>query len=93
MTKINDGGPAFPHMMTKGHADYATGMSMRDYFAIHADLGKTEFGTADELSKFAGIAIPIDPTPADLLWVSAVAAAKIRYLFADAMLKAREVTK
>lgn len=31
-----DGGPAFPHMMARGHQDYSGGMSLRDYFAGQA---------------------------------------------------------
>lgn len=32
----NDGGPAFPHMMATGHRDYASGLSLRDWFAGQA---------------------------------------------------------
>lgn len=34
-----DGGPAFPHMMTAGHRDYAPGLTMRDWFAGQAMIG------------------------------------------------------
>lgn len=33
MTKIKDGGPAFPH---DGQVDYTGGMTLRDYFAAKA---------------------------------------------------------
>lgn len=36
MTKIKDGGPAFPH---DGQVDYTGGMTLRDYFAAKAMQG------------------------------------------------------
>jgi len=36
MSKINDGGPAYPHTAAEGHADYRSGMSLRDYLAARA---------------------------------------------------------
>ncbi|WP_454917345.1 hypothetical protein [Xanthobacter sediminis] len=45
--QINDGGPAFPHMMAQGHPDYAGGISLRDYFAGQIASGMAAFsGTA-----------------------------------------------
>lgn len=34
--KIDDGGPAFPHMAADGHPDYRLGLSLRDHFAAQA---------------------------------------------------------
>jgi hypothetical protein len=34
--KIEDGGPAFPHMAADGHPDYRPGLSRRDWFAGQA---------------------------------------------------------
>lgn len=39
MTKIDDGGPAFPHVASDGHPDYRCGMSLRDWFAGQALAG------------------------------------------------------
>ena len=35
-SKINDGGPAFPGIIGPP-SEFALGMSLRDYFAVHAD--------------------------------------------------------
>ena len=37
--KIEDGGPAFPHMAADGHPDYRLGLSLRDWFAGQALVG------------------------------------------------------
>lgn len=34
--KIEDGGPAFPHMAADGHPDYRLGLTVRDWFAGQA---------------------------------------------------------
>jgi hypothetical protein len=36
MSKINDGGPAFPESGSRGRAVGGEGMSLRDYFIAHA---------------------------------------------------------
>ena len=68
MSKINNGGPAFPH----AHEDYPFqhGMSLRDWFAGQALAGI--------LAKYFGCG-------------SLPSRAEARMMFADAMLKAREV--
>ena len=54
MTKQNDGGPAFPHMMADGHRDYASGMSLRDWFAGQALAGLlAQTPTAESAAMFA----------------------------------------
>ncbi|MEN6549861.1 MAG: hypothetical protein ABFE07_27785 [Armatimonadia bacterium] len=39
MSKIEDGGPAFPHVAADGHADYRRGMSQRSYIATKVLTG------------------------------------------------------
>jgi hypothetical protein len=36
MSKIDDGGAAFPGMASDGHRDYRPGLTKRDYFAAAA---------------------------------------------------------
>lgn len=36
MSKIDDGGAAFPGMASDGHRDYRPGLTKRDYFAANA---------------------------------------------------------
>lgn len=89
-TALADGGPAFPVAEDHKVADslpWTAGMSLRDYAAIHADLSQMRFGSAAEAAEFMG-----EPIPADLagaIRLSARAVARLRYDFADAMLKAR----
>lgn len=64
-------------------------ISLRDYFAAHADMGKLDFHSLDAAADLAGIGIPDDPTIEDAIRISAAAVAKIRYIYADAMLEAR----
>ncbi|MEY4034570.1 MAG: hypothetical protein RL492_1764 [Verrucomicrobiota bacterium] len=95
MTKINDGGPAFP--MPEWQDAHGTiipaeyGMSLRDYFAIHADVSGTQFPTIQAMADFIGVDLPNNPDFSFLMQVAAMAHAKIKYAVADAMLKAREV--
>lgn len=55
MTNRNDGGPAHP--VTAGHEVYATGLSVRDYFAAAALTGLLASGplprTHDEIAADA----------------------------------------
>lgn len=93
MTEIKDGEPAFAAMGIGASDDvyHETGMSLRDYAAIHADLDKLEFATLDSLLEFVGADAPQhDLTMGELIELSAKAAAKVRYAYADAMIAARE---
>ena len=82
MTTKNDGGPAFPNPNTyhlNGQVEYgASGMSLRDYFAVHASE-KDVLEQAEVIR--ASLSIPVLPEG----WRT-----KARYMHADAMLKARE---
>jgi hypothetical protein len=74
MSKIKDGGPAFPvPMFAVGHAKYESqqqGLSLRDYFAAKAMQGM--------------LACDIDCSPEAVPHI-----AKSAYIMADALLKAR----
>ena len=99
--KIEDGGPAFPHEGGDFSGLYAEpGMSLRDYFAVHAD----QPGVA-EIVSMAGLSYS-----ANQVWVDANTSigtfdswwrgitnderfnlsARVRYALADAMLAARK---
>lgn len=47
--KIEDGGPAFPHMAADGHTDYRLGLTVRDWFAGQALVGILAGGFADTI--------------------------------------------
>lgn len=70
----NDGGPAFP--VGSGDMRDPTGMTLRDYMAIHSPA-PTEEQIDDYMTGWT------DPD-------HRLARAKLRYLEADAMLKARQ---
>lgn len=92
-TALADGGPAFPGGYMVDQKDrgpvviFAPGMSLRDYAAIHADMSQMRFGSTAEAAEFMGEPIPTDLAGA--IRLSARAVARLRYEFADAMLKAR----
>lgn len=90
MPKINDGGQAFPHTMA-GHPNYAAGMNLWDYAAIHADISDIKFESLDAVLDFIGIPKPAGQSLSfdDLLRIGAAASAKCRYIAADAMLAER----
>lgn len=96
------GGPAFPCLeaaMTgidsDGEERWETephgGMTLRDYFASNCDIGNV-----DELSLVTGVRLlgedcpPMQNDPIGCLTWWANFRAKMRYIEADAMLKARE---
>lgn len=92
MSKINDGGPAFPHMMAEGHRDYASGMTLRDWFAGQARVAMGDwtppFGTVWILKNGAEVMA----VRTDREYHEAVHKARAEYVWAeaDAMLAARE---
>lgn len=82
MSAINNGGPAFPYVATSNANEVAFGMTLRDYFAVHA----TDTDIAAQINvlrytqeKKTGSGI----LPDDYMVVC-------RYMHADAMLRARE---
>ena len=46
MNEINDGGPAFPHVLRNEYDSAEKGMTLRDYFAAHAPDVPDDFGWA-----------------------------------------------
>lgn len=70
-----NGGPAFPHMMTVGHKDYASGLMVRDWFAGQALHGLCASLVASDRWE------EIDRHKV----------AKYAYGFADAMLRERDL--
>lgn len=77
MKKENDGGPAFPGV----HPPH-TGMSLRDYFAAMAPISVQDAVEWLDQNKTPGSII----SWADIM----EQLAKLRYRYADAMLKERE---
>lgn len=89
MAEINDGGPAFPVIDQGMHGTY--GISQRDWFAGTYSLGADGLGTA-WAERIMGTKAPdwsLD-NGADCIRWWCEAEARIRFLHADAMLKARE---
>lgn len=98
-----DGGPAFPvecywendkvrqGVQTGNTQGWATGMSLRDYFAAHApgDLIHTPHESIAEGEATIGRPYPAEGVIEQGKWAMEVEA-KVRYMYADAMLKARE---
>lgn len=93
-----DGGPAFPkpldpypNVQNIANARNVTssGMSLRDWFAGHADLSGVEFPDYDTAAKALGIDPPFDDSVSEQLRFSARLAAALRFMFADAMLSRR----
>ena len=74
---IKDGGPAFPESC---NGSIISGMSLRDYFAIHAD--NYDIALIMERDENA------ENTPIGRL--ATITREQARYIHADAMLKARE---
>jgi len=84
MSDVNDGGPAFPFGQISEitgqpiNGYFAPGMTLRDWFATHA--------TEEDIW-----AIQNPPHPASIDYRQ-ITRYEARYLHADAMLRAREVT-
>lgn len=89
-------GPAFPvlHVYTDrdGEVDSRSdeGMSLRDYFAVHADIGDVDQLTMTTGVRLLGRNCPLmqADTKACLEWWAEYRA-RLRYIEADAMLKER----
>jgi hypothetical protein len=99
MNKINNGGPAFPvtpENEARMNGSGGKGISARDYFAAKADISKDleDDGCIAErlaLNLMDGSPMPAwdsDYLAARIWW--AEAEARLRYMKADAMLKARQ---
>jgi hypothetical protein len=89
MNKINNGGPAFPSLHELG--DIATtdaGMTLRDYFAATVDMDVTI--NQQELAEQI-VCRPFPEDQLEMLVFGLELSARVRYMSADAMLKAREM--
>ena len=82
MSKIDDGGPAFPHLMEKcqrvNESEHYGGLSIRDHFAAAALTQAVSYLAAYSKEEE-------DDTPKG--------AARLAYEIADAMLRERERAK
>ena len=83
MSKINDGGPAFPTLMKCGDLVVSDGgMSLHDYFAAHCPITQPE---AVEIANDLNVLIDAERNLEGLMrWY-----ADLRVRYADAMLAAR----
>lgn len=90
MSKINDGGPAFPTNPGSPTVspDYP-GMTLRDWFAGHAPDNQVEFLSVEQAALFVGLRAPDVDDIDGLVGLSNAVRAKLAYLHADAMLAAR----
>jgi hypothetical protein len=85
----NDGGPAFPLVAEYGpKLDSSAGMSLRDYFAIHAPEPDQEMiRTEQSIDRMAN---PHNDSYKPQLRDSLTIKAQLRFRYADAMLAERE---
>ncbi len=86
MTTINDGGPAFPR--DERHIGH-NGMPLRDYFAAKVAVNDTDI-TVSYGEAVVGRKMPDyarDPMANAVFWADV--RARLRYIEADAMLRAR----
>lgn len=85
--------PAFPIQGSVAEHQFS-GMTMRDYFAIHEPIDPNESIGKDLAEKLIGRQLPrnedgsFDSLAVSIFWAEAEAA--YRYMRADAMLKARQ---
>jgi hypothetical protein len=82
MSTPNDGGPAFPIAPLQ--------LTLRDYFAAHCPSDIAIININEDRVKLAGPRPSEDSKIHDKLQWNALVEAKLRYIYADAMLKARE---
>lgn len=91
-----DGGPAFPIDGRIGWNEHGTtqvvtmigGMSLRDWFAGQVPVDAVEFSTIKGAAAFIGEDPPTDDE--GRIRLGTRVAAKVAYMYADAMLEARE---
>lgn len=92
MSEIKDGGPAFPRTGEGfGNPKYdAPGMTLRDHFAIHAEVDGFAFQTIEQACAAMGVPEPDEFDLVAMMKFGAACQAHIRYMIADAMLAARK---
>lgn len=89
MSEIKNGGPAFPSHGTMGEVTHE-GLTLRDYFAIHSGIAADDL-SKESAEKLVGRSMPNwqeDMVANAMFWADV--RAKLAYLEADAMLRARE---
>lgn len=86
---IDNGGPAFPVSLPEWGDNGASGMTLRDHFAVSASYDDTDLpSTRVACDTLVGYPSPPDDTIAKAMWLARLEA-RIRYIKADAMLAAR----
>lgn len=91
--QINTGGAAFPFEGGKNnHIEPSMGVTLRDYFAAHAE-GFSDQVTAEFASEATGLNVPESHEGYEVALFWAKADAIYKYMQADAMIAAREVSK
>jgi hypothetical protein len=94
MSKRDDSGPAFPmlgHVVNgewEPHSQF-TGMSLRDYFAAHCPSDIAVIQVKVDRGYLMGRPFPEEGALEDKLAWNFEFEARLRYIYADAMLKAR----
>lgn len=86
MSKHDNGGPAFPVVAENGLGHVCDGMTLRDYGAIHGQLDPESWDFGD--AKLVMGSEPPKERLERMHWL-AEAEFRIRYMRADAMLRAR----
>ncbi len=96
MTNTKDGGQAFPSgrvtLSRNEQPPYCSGMTLRDYFAANFDASGIEMSN-DATVRMLGESMPDMSGPEAIVSFGLKAAAKVSYIYADAMIEAREQTK
>jgi hypothetical protein len=82
---IKDGGPAFPRTY---NGDGHNGMTLRDYFAAHAEV--TLDGITGNDARSLGVPMPNSGTGEEWAEWRARMTSRLKFMCADAMLRARE---
>ena len=86
VTKVNDGGRAFPSPADTWPE--MRGMKLRDWFAGKADISGFSFPGHEHAAEWLNMPVPTNDDEALILSTKIIA--RIRYLCADAMLAERE---